>query len=296
MNTKTTMRAGIAAFALMAAPFAGSAMAQQLEPASANSNINVYGNLPTDLSGLPDGPDVDGIISARNGNEVQVTTESGQTLSFVVGSITDIRAKGGFLGLGRTELNSGSLYNGLPVSVETVQWQNGLLASRIRFSDDDLEVAQMIHTGTDQRFTANEAATEALRGRVANIDNYNITGATNVYFDTGKWNISPVAQAELCDLATAANSQNGAQLLVLGYTDSVGDQDYNQTLSERRASRVVNYLQQECGWAPWRMMTPTGMAESDPAADNSTEAGRAQNRRVSVNILVSKALDEGMGG
>ena len=42
------------------------------------------------------------------------------------------------------------------------------------------------------------------------------------------------------------------------------------------------------------MMTPTGMAEADPAADNTTEAGKAQNRRVAVNILVSKSVD-GMG-
>ena len=80
-------------------------------------------------------------------------------------------------------------------------------------------------------------------------------------------------------------------LLVVGYTDSTGDQDYNKVLSERRAGRVVNHLQQACRWAPYRMLTPTGMAESDPLADNSTAEGRAQNRRVSVNILVSKALD-----
>jgi outer membrane protein OmpA-like peptidoglycan-associated protein len=54
---------------------------------------------------------------------------------------------------------------------------------------------------------------------------------------------------------------------------------------------VVNYLQQHCGWAPYRMLTPTGMSESDPVADNSTPEGRAQNRRVAVNIRVSKAVD-----
>ena len=75
----------------------------------------------------------------------------------------------------------------------------------------------------------------------------------------------------------------------------MGDEDYNQELSEKRSGRVVNYLQQKCGWAPYRMLTPTGMAESDPAADNETPEGRAQNRRVAVNILVSKAVD-GLGG
>ena len=82
-----------------------------------------------------------------------------------------------------------------------------------------------------------------------------------------------------------------AMMLVVGYTDSVGSEEYNQTLSERRASAVINHLQQACRWKPYRMLTPTGMAESDPTADNATPEGRAQNRRVAVNVLVSKGLD-----
>ena len=62
-------------------------------------------------------------------------------------------------------------------------------------------------------------------------------------------------------------------------------------LSEKRAGSVINYLQQACRWKPYRMLTPTGMAKSDPAASNDTEEGKALNRRVSVNVLVSKALD-----
>ena len=84
---------------------------------------------------------------------------------------------------------------------------------------------------------------------------------------------------------------DNALMLVVGYTDSVGSEEYNQILSARRAVRVVNYLQQACGWKPYRMLTPTGMAEADPLADNDTPEGKAQNRRVSVNILVSKGLD-----
>src|SRR3546814_11103118 len=80
-------------------------------------------------------------------------------------------------------------------------------------------------------------------------------------------------------------------LLVVGYTDSVGSQEFNQTLSEKRAGSVVNYLQQACGWKPWRMLTPTGMSEADPAAGNDTVEGKAQNRRGAVSILVRKGLD-----
>ena len=78
---------------------------------------------------------------------------------------------------------------------------------------------------------------------------------------------------------------------MVGYTDSVGSDEYNQTLSEKRASTVINYLQQVCHWKPFRMLTPTGMAKADPLASNDTAEGRAQNRRVSVNVLVSKATD-----
>jgi outer membrane protein OmpA-like peptidoglycan-associated protein len=85
---------------------------------------------------------------------------------------------------------------------------------------------------------------------------------------------------------------DNALLLVVGYTDSTGSQELNQQLSERRAGSVVNYLQQACGWKPYRMLTPTGMAEADPAASNDTVDGKAQNRRVAVNILVSKAVDD----
>ena len=74
-------------------------------------------------------------------------------------------------------------------------------------------------------------------------------------------------------------------------TDSTGSQEFNQQLSEKRAGSVVNYLQQACGWKPYRMLTPTGMAEADPLGSNDTVEGKAQNRRVAVNVLVSKGLD-----
>lgn len=309
MKTFSGRPAAIAAIALLAAPAAGLS-AQELQPAQANANananavteadINVYGALPTDLSGLAAGPELEGFISARSGREMQVTAENGTRTTVLIADTTDIKARGGFLGLGREELGANALLNGLPVSVETVQWEGGLVASQVRFSDSDLETATMIRTGTDQQFAEhgaaieeNAQAAEALRGRVANIDQYNVLDVSNVYFDTGKWDLSPAAQRELCATAQQANATDNALLLVVGYTDDVGDQDYNQVLSERRAGRVVNYLQQQCDWAPWRMLSPTGMSEADPTADNTTEAGRAQNRRVSVNILVSKAV-EGM--
>lgn len=288
---------GVAAMAalMLAAPVATSA--QQADEAGA-PEIPVYGSAPADLSGFEDGPDIEGFISAQDAEKIQITLADGSGRNVYVSTATEIRSSGGFLGLSRKTLGRDDLLNGLPVEIETVQWGRGLVASEIELKNKDFRTASMIRNGTSQQFaqqgaaiSANAAAAEALRGRMGDIDKYNIKGTTNVFFDTGKWNLSPNAQAELCDAAAEAEAMENALLLVVGYTDSVGSQDLNQELSEKRAGRVVNYLQQSCGWKPWRMLTPTGFAEADPMADNSTAAGRAQNRRVGVNILVSKSVE-----
>ena len=292
-NTRT----GLLALAMLAAPALATGASAQQAWAEGDENITVYGELPGDLTGLAAGPEIEGFISERAGSQMQVTMEDGQATDVFIADTTDIRAKGGFLGLGRTALGKDALLNGLPVTVQTVQWEGGLVASKVVFKDDDLETAAMIRGATNQRFTQNEmaieenaVATEALRGRMGSIDQYNVKGTTNVYFDVGRHNLTPEARADLCNAAAQAESMDNALLLVVGYTDSTGSQELNQELSEKRAGGVVNYLQQQCGWAPYRMLTPTGMAEADPAADNMTEQGKAQNRRVAVNVLVSKAV------
>lgn len=303
ISSKSTTLA-LLAMATLPATISGSGAlyAQELPSARAVANpqdtVTVLGSVPVDLSGMAEGPKVEGIISARRGSKMQITSNDGTHTLVDVSAATDIKRVGGFLGINRTPLAQDSLLTGLPVEIDTVQWGQGLIASAIRFKKNDLQTASMIRGGTQQRFAEqgaaieeNAAATEALRGRVANIDQYNVKGVTNVYFDTGKWNLTPAAERELCAAASQADALDNALLLVVGYTDSTGSQDFNQVLSERRAGRVVNFLQQQCRWAPYRMLTPTGMAESDPAADNTTAAGKAQNRRVSVNVLVSKAVD-----
>ena len=266
-------------------------LAQQDRAYIQPATMTVTGYPPSDLEGLEEGPEVKGFISARGSDRIQVLNEEGAGQTLRLSEATEVRAKKGFLGLGSENLSTASLYNGLPVTVSTVRWNGGLIARKIRFSGSDLKTASMIRNGTAQGFAEQTAATDALRGRVGDIDQYNIKGTTNVYFDTNKWRLSAEAERDLCNAAAQANSIDNALLLVVGYTDSTGSQDYNQQLSEKRAGRVVNYLQQACGWKPWRMLTPTGMSESNPAADNETAYGKAQNRRVAVNIMVSKSVD-----
>lgn len=280
--------------AMLAASASGSAFAQQQEQQqnSPNPDIVVQG-APT--GPMVAGPEIKGIISARHGDTMKVTSADGISTTVAINEATRIKAGGGLFA-GNQKLAADSLLNGLPVTIKTLQAQDAqsggeLVASQISLRKNDLKTATMIRNGTNQRFDEQTAATEALRGRMGDIDKYNIKGTTNVHFDVGRSELSAQDKAELCAAATAAQQTENALMLVVGYTDSTGGDDFNQTLSEKRASRVINYLQQACGWKPYRMLTPTGMAKADPLASNDTPEGKAQNRRVAVNILVSKSVD-----
>ena len=272
--------------AMLAVPVSGSLAAQQ-QP---DPSIVVSGEVLPDTTAMTPGPEIKGTITARSGDKMRVTTADGASTVIFINDATKIKSGGGFLGGSRT-MDATSLLNGLPVAVKTMQAGSVLLASQIKFGKGDFKTAAMIRNGTAQGFAEQTAATEALRGRMADIDKYNIKGTTNVNFDTGKAVLSEQAKAELCATASEAEGMSNALMLVVGYTDSVGSQEYNQQLSERRAASVINHLQQACRWKPYRMLTPAGMSEADPLADNSTPEGKAQNRRVAVNILVSKGLD-----
>lgn len=292
-NISNTKRAGLLlATAAILTPVSVSAQQEAREDIIVSGQQEAQAaDLVMDLSEAPKGPEIEGIISARSADRLQVTADDGTRTIVAFNDATEIKASKGLFGLGRKALATEALLNGLPVSVETLQVGSELVASRIDLRNSDLKTANMIHNGTVQGFAEQTAATEALRSRVGDIDQYNVKGTTNVNFDTGKAKLSEQGKADLCATAEAADEMNNALILVVGYTDSTGDYEYNQQLSEKRASRVVNYIQQNCGWKPYRMLTPTGMSEADPLGSNDTASGKAQNRRVAVNILVSKGLD-----
>lgn len=279
---------GFLLLAAVAASTSVSVSAQQQE--ASDPNIIVEGEPLPDTSAMTKGPEIKGIITARKADKLKVTAADGTSTVVFINEDTRIKSSSGLFS-SKSKLEAASLLNGLPVTVKTMQAGSTLLASQISFKNGDFKTANMIRNGTAQGFAEQTAATQALRGRMGDIDKYNVKNTTNVYFDTGKAALSPQAKAELCQAASTADGMDNALLLVVGYTDSVGNEDYNQQLSEKRAASVINYLQQQCRWKPYRMLTPTGMAEADPAADNSTAEGKAQNRRVAVNVLVSKGLD-----
>lgn len=282
-------------FMMVMLALSASASLSAQQQRSSDSNIVVDGVPLPDPSTMTEGPEIKGVISARTGNRLKVTSADGTSTVIAVGDATQVKAASGLFGSNK-KLGLDALLNGLPVTVKTLQPAGGagseLYASQVNFRKGDFKTASMIRNATDQRFEEQIAATEALRGRLGDIDKYNIKNTINVHFDTGKAELSPEDKAQLCQTASTAEATENALMLVVGYTDSTGPEEVNQQLSEKRAARVINYLQQACGWKPYRMLTPTGMATADPLAPNDTPEGKAQNRRVAVNILVSKSVDD----
>jgi outer membrane protein OmpA-like peptidoglycan-associated protein len=110
-----------------------------------------------------------------------------------------------------------------------------------------------------------------------------IVSMSDVLFDTGKYSLKPGAREKLAKVAGILVSYPGLNIAVGGYTDNVGGDAMNQTLSENRASSVRDYLVQEGVSA--NSVTSSGFGESLPVASNDNSAGRQQNRR--VELLVS---------
>ena len=104
----------------------------------------------------------------------------------------------------------------------------------------------------------------------------------DVLFDFGKYNLRSVAKEKLAKLSGIVLGHPGLNLAVEGHTDSVGSDAMNQTLSEKRAESVRNYLVEQ--GLPPDSVTSQGFGKSTPVADNTTPAGRQKNRRVEIVV------------
>ena len=109
-----------------------------------------------------------------------------------------------------------------------------------------------------------------------------------VNFAFNKSDLQPLAKANLDKLAEILINNPDTNINIYGYTDSKGTDEYNLSLSDRRAASVKAYLISK-GIASSRMNT-MGMGKASPIASNDTEAGRAQNRRVEFAITANEKM------
>jgi outer membrane protein OmpA-like peptidoglycan-associated protein len=115
-----------------------------------------------------------------------------------------------------------------------------------------------------------------------------ITFDSGIMFDVDKSNLRPEAQVNLTNLSVILNKYEDTDILIEGHTDATGAEDYNLELSERRAKSVANKLSLDKVSAT--RFTIMGYGEVQPISDNSTTAGRQENRRVEIAIMANDKL------
>lgn len=117
-----------------------------------------------------------------------------------------------------------------------------------------------------------------------------ITFASGLLFDVDSYALRPEAEENLAELARILNKYDDTNILIEGHTDSTGPEEYNQTLSERRAQSVSHQLA-GLNVASGRFNV-IGYGETQPIASNDTSAGRQENRRVDLAIMANEDLKE----
>jgi outer membrane protein OmpA-like peptidoglycan-associated protein len=109
-----------------------------------------------------------------------------------------------------------------------------------------------------------------------------VINMADVLFDTGKFDLRAIAREKLARLAGIVLAHPGLKLDIEGHTDSTGSDELNQKLSDQRADSVRKYLIEQ--GLPETSLIAVGFGKSMPVADNSTAAGRQQNRRVEIIV------------
>ena len=116
-----------------------------------------------------------------------------------------------------------------------------------------------------------------------------VTFDSGILFATGKADLSTSAKNSLAQFAKVLNENKDCDIAIIGHTDSTGSDAVNQPLSVNRANSVNTYLK-SCGVGSTQIKSVEGQGSSNPVADNSTEAGRKQNRRVEVYMYASQEM------
>jgi outer membrane protein OmpA-like peptidoglycan-associated protein len=136
---------------------------------------------------------------------------------------------------------------------------------------------------------AAEMAAQLDSANVARVgEGIKVTFGSGVLFRTGSADLTAEARGNLVELAKILAKYPDTDVLVEGHTDSDGSEQFNQTLSERRANAVVTALTQNN--VPTTRLRPVGYGETQPIVANDTPANKAANRRVDLIVLANEKL------
>ncbi len=190
---------------------------------------------------------------------------------------------------------------GLPSAVELIDLSTGNTISRLQ-TDEDGNYLSTLPTGKDYLFNVNRKGYLFYSGNfplsrntpdsVHHIDiplhpievNANVI-LKNIFFETNQYTLQPQSTAELDKLVELLTENPTLRIQINGHTDNVGKSADNLSLSNNRAKAVVTYLLSK--QIPAIRLTFKGFGATKPIADNSTEAGKAQNRRTELQVMAN---------
>lgn len=250
-----------------------------------------------------------GVVISRDADVFTIRDRSRADYQVLITDNTSIKTNGGFLRSGK-KYPVTDILRGLIVEVEgRGDAQGQLVAEKIRFRESDMRAAQT----TDVRVGPVEANMERVAGqmdelyavaaearaevkavndRVSALDDYDVQETVAVTFRTNSAILSPEAKTQLDELAVKAQTAKAFMIEVAGHTDSTGGEAKNFRLSRARADAVVQYLAVQHKIPLRRFITPMGFGKTESVADNTTAAGRQQNRRVEVKMIINRGLNQ----
>jgi len=250
-----------------------------------------------------------GVVISRDADNFTIRDRTRQDYLVRITDNTSIKTNGGFLRGGK-KYPVTDILRGLIVEVEGRGDQQGqLVADKIRFNESDMRMAQTAETRVapveanmerisgqmDELYAvAAEARAEAANAneRISSLDDYDQQESVAVTFKVNSAVLSPEAKTQLDDFASKVQPAKGYMIEVSGHTDSTGGDAKNFRLSQQRAESVVQYLAVQHKIPLRRFVTPMGYGKTEAVAENATAAGRAQNRRVEVKMLINRGLSQ----
>lgn len=250
-----------------------------------------------------------GVVIAREGDTFRIRDRNRTDYQVLITDRTSIKTHGGFLRSGK-KYPVTDILRGLIVEVEgRGDSQGQLQAEKIRFDESDMRAAitsdtrvtpveenqQRMAGQMDELYAvAAEARNEATAAnqRIDSLDDYDVQETVAVTFRVNSAVLSPEARQILDEFAAKATSAKAYTIEVAGHTDSTGGEAKNFRLSQQRAEAVVQYLAVNHKIPLRRIVTPMGYGKTEAVADNSTAAGRAQNRRVEVKMMLNRGMSQ----
>ena len=250
-----------------------------------------------------------GVVISRDADVFTIRDRTRQDYQVLITDNTSIKTNGGFLRSGK-KYPVTDILRGLIVEVEGKGDSQGqLVADKIRFNESDMRAAitsdtrvgpveanmERVAGQMDELYAvAAEARAEvkAVNERVSALDDYDVQETVAVTFRTNSAVLSPEAKQSLDELATKTQSAKAFMIEVAGHTDSTGSEAKNFRLSRARADAVVQYLAVQHKIPLRRFVTPMGYGKTEAVAENTTAAGRQQNRRVEVKMIINRGLNQ----